>query len=199
MTDDAGDSQASQTTWKAVILAAGRGQRLREGSAEGLKPLTPLLGLTLLERAVLSCRDAGVAECYVVVGYGRERMLPHLARLAPGHHLRLQAVDNPDWQEGNGTSALAVAPYLNEPFLLMMCERIGKINALFHPAAATARLHRRPRPACSAGASPSTLRRPAKAARSQAWHGFALWTCRSRWVTVESQGFPRVRASGRPV
>ena len=27
----------------------------------------------------------------------------------------------------------------------------------------------------------------------------AGWTCRSGWVTVESQGFPRARASGRPV
>ena len=41
----------------------------------------------------------------------------------------------------------------------------------FRPAAATARLHRRPRRARSAGGSPSTRRQHAAAAHSKAWRG----------------------------
>jgi choline kinase len=97
---------------------------LQEDCGDLLKPLTPLLGVTLLERAVLSCREAGVTECYVVVGYGRERIVSHITELACRHSLRLHAVDNPHWPEGNGTSALAVGPYLDGAFLLIMCDHV---------------------------------------------------------------------------
>jgi 1L-myo-inositol 1-phosphate cytidylyltransferase len=33
-------------------------------------------------------------------------------------------VPNPDWQEGNGTSVLAVAPHVQGPFLLLMCDHV---------------------------------------------------------------------------
>ena len=124
MTTYASHSQSSQPPLKAVILAAGRGQRLREGSVDGLKPLTPLLGQTLLERAILACRGAGVSECIVVVGYRQEKLIPHVEALANRHTLSLRIVKNPAWQAGNGTSALAASPYLDTPFLLMMCDHV---------------------------------------------------------------------------
>jgi 1L-myo-inositol 1-phosphate cytidylyltransferase len=114
----------SPETLPAVILAAGQGLRLREESGGAPKPLTPLRGLTLLEHTVLSCRAIGITECYVIVGYGKEHILPHIAELASRHRIRLHGIDNPQWQEGNGTSALAVAPYLAGPFLLLMCDHI---------------------------------------------------------------------------
>jgi choline kinase len=114
----------------AVILAAGRGQRLHEGVAGELKPLTSLLGLTLLERVTLACQAAGVTHCYVVVGYGKERLLPFITALAPRYSMHLQAVYNPCWQEGNGTSALAAEPYLLGPFLLLMCDHIFDLAIL---------------------------------------------------------------------
>jgi 1L-myo-inositol 1-phosphate cytidylyltransferase len=83
-----------------------------------------LLGLTLLERAALSCQAAGVTDCYVVVGYGKERLLPYIAVVARRYRMRLHAVYNPCWPEGNGTSALAVEPYLQSPFILLMCDHV---------------------------------------------------------------------------
>jgi 1L-myo-inositol 1-phosphate cytidylyltransferase len=124
MTEKPRTLQGSGETLPAVILAAGQGLRLREESGSAPKPLTPLLGSTLLEHTVLSCRAIGVTECYVIVGYGREQMLPHIAELAARHRVRLHGVDNPQWPEGNGTSALAVAPYLAGPFLLLMCDHV---------------------------------------------------------------------------
>ena len=113
-----------QCTLPAVILAAGRGLRLHEDAQGVPKPLMPLLGMTLLERAVLSCRQVGITECYVVVGYQKERFFPYIHTLAERHGLSLQAVDNPCWQEGNGTSVLAAAPYVRGPFLLLMCDHL---------------------------------------------------------------------------
>jgi choline kinase len=107
---------------QAVILAAGMGRRLRPGGY--LKPLTPLLGDTLLGRVVLACRGAGVSECIVVLGYGKERVSERLDALADRAGIVVRGVENPHWDEGNGTSALAAQPYLRGPFLLAMCDHV---------------------------------------------------------------------------
>ena len=97
-------------------------QRLRPGGY--LKPLTPLLGVTLLERVVLACRDVGVSECIVVLGYGKERIGERLDELADRAGIAVRGVENPHWEEGNGTSALAAQPYIRGPFLLAMCDHV---------------------------------------------------------------------------
>ena len=117
------DSQhATSNGLQAVILAAGEGQRLRSGGY--LKPLTPLLGVTLLERVVLACRDAGVGECIVVLGHGKESVGKCLDELADRAGIVVRGVENPRWKEGNGTSALAAQPYIRGPFLLAMCDHV---------------------------------------------------------------------------
>ena len=99
---------------QAVILAAGEGQRLRP---EGyLKPLTPVLGITLLERVILACSGAGVSECIVVLGYGKETIGERLDEFAARAGIAVRGVENPHWQEGNGTSALAAQPYVGGSF-----------------------------------------------------------------------------------
>ena len=117
------DSQYAESSGlQAVILAAGKGQRLRPGGY--LKPLTPLLGVTLLERVVLACRDVGVSECIVVLGYGKERIGERLDELADRAGIAVRGVENPHWEEGNGTSALAAQPYIRGSFLLAMCDHV---------------------------------------------------------------------------
>lgn len=117
------DSQnAASNGLQAVILAAGQGQRLRP---EGyLKPLTPLLGVSLLERVVLACRDVGVCECIVVLGYGMGSIAERLDELANRAGIAVRGVENPHWEEGNGTSALTAQPHIRGPFLLAMCDHV---------------------------------------------------------------------------
>jgi choline kinase len=107
-----------------VILAAGQGHRLLERSQGVPKPLVPVLGLSLLERTVRACREAGITQGYVVVGYRQEQMQAPLALYARRYGMDLQAVSHPQWLEGNGTSALAVAPYVLGPFFLVMCDHV---------------------------------------------------------------------------
>ncbi|MCD6452047.1 MAG: NTP transferase domain-containing protein [Acidobacteria bacterium] len=111
---------------KAVILAAGEGRRIKPHIGNAPKPLTKLLGLTLIERAILSAREAGVTEFLVVVGYKKKIMTSYLRKLERRYRLTIRVVENNDWTLGNGSSALAVSPYLkeDEPFLLLMSDHI---------------------------------------------------------------------------
>ena len=75
------EKQISPRPIKAVILAAGEGTRLRSSQDAPPKPLTCVGGMSLLERAVLVCRDAGVSDIIVVIGFGQAELLPVLAEL----------------------------------------------------------------------------------------------------------------------
>ena len=45
---------------KAVLLAAGKGKRLRPITATRPKPLIPIAGKPLLEHTILSLKEAGI-------------------------------------------------------------------------------------------------------------------------------------------
>jgi dTDP-glucose pyrophosphorylase len=54
---------------QAVILAAGRGTRMRELTAEVPKPMIEVRGKPVLQHIIEGLRDAGIRELLVVVGY----------------------------------------------------------------------------------------------------------------------------------
>jgi dTDP-glucose pyrophosphorylase len=54
---------------KAVILAAGRGTRMRELTAELPKPMIEVRGKPVLQHIVEGLRDADVGELLLIVGY----------------------------------------------------------------------------------------------------------------------------------
>src|SRR6186713_3230868 len=54
---------------KAVILAAGRGTRMRELTAELPKPMIEVRGKPVLQHIVEGLRDVGVRRFLVIVGY----------------------------------------------------------------------------------------------------------------------------------
>ncbi|NQT54816.1 MAG: NTP transferase domain-containing protein [Desulfobacteraceae bacterium] len=55
-----------------LIIAAGKGSRLLQRGDS--KPLVPLLGVPLIERAIRSAVDAGADDFRVVTGYQGERV-----------------------------------------------------------------------------------------------------------------------------
>jgi dTDP-glucose pyrophosphorylase len=57
---------------KAVVLAAGRGTRMREMTAEMPKPMLEVRGKPVLQYIVEGLRDAGVCDVLIVVGYHAE-------------------------------------------------------------------------------------------------------------------------------
>lgn len=108
---------------KCLLLAAGAGRRLRADGPSEPKPLVRLLGLPLLERAILTAKQAGCSEFYVVLGCEGERIRE---RLGDGRRLgvRLHFLFNPQWERGNGSSVLAAREALREPFLLLMSDHV---------------------------------------------------------------------------
>jgi len=47
-----------------------------------------------VERAILSCREAGITEFLVVVGYHKEVLIPYLKQLERRHGVSIQTVEN---------------------------------------------------------------------------------------------------------
>ncbi len=111
---------------RALILAAGRGSRLHQPEP---KPLTPLLGLTLIERIIFSLKQKGIAEAVIVTGYRSSEIIEKLKERKTG--IKLTFVENPDWEKGNGVSALRAKSILeNEDFLLLMGDHLFEPDIL---------------------------------------------------------------------
>ena len=109
---------------KVVIIAAGDGGRLRRKNKNLIKPLIPILGVSLIERVILSCKEAGFNDFVVVVGFKKDELVSCLNRIAEKQNISLQIAENPQWKKGNGTSVLACERFAEEPFVLVMCDHI---------------------------------------------------------------------------
>lgn len=62
---------------KAVILAAGRGNRLEPLTGDTPKCMLPLAGKPILEHVLKAVRKAGIREVVLVVGYKEEKIREH--------------------------------------------------------------------------------------------------------------------------
>ncbi|MCK9485516.1 MAG: NTP transferase domain-containing protein [Dehalococcoidia bacterium] len=113
---------------EAVILAAGAGERLRCRDEAPPKPLTSVLGKTLLEHSIRTFVGAGVQHCTVVVGFEGATVARAARGLGERYAVQVTTVHNADWERGNGTSVLAASAVVANPFFLAMGDH------LFEPA-----------------------------------------------------------------
>lgn len=106
---------------KTVILAAGEGKRMNNLTP---KPLTKILGLTLIERVILTAKECGLKDFLIVLGYNGEKIKRYLLNKKTLKDLNLSFIFNQDWEKGNGSSLLSVKEILKEKFLLLMADHI---------------------------------------------------------------------------
>ena len=115
----------------AVVLAAGRSERLRELTGGGSKALLRLGGLPLVERVVRTLLAAGTARVLVVVGHHAG---PVAAVLSLMGSTRVRTVLAEHWERGNGASLAAAEAVLRlEPFVLVTADHVfseGALNTL---------------------------------------------------------------------
>jgi CDP-L-myo-inositol myo-inositolphosphotransferase len=113
----------------AVVLAAGRSERLAVVTGGGSKALVRLGGLSLVERAVRTVLSAGIERVVVVVGYQAGPVATVVNRIAPD---RVRAVFAERWELGNGASLTAAEPHAAEEhgFLLITTDHVFSEGAL---------------------------------------------------------------------
>ncbi len=107
---------------KCLIVAAGQGTRLRQKGE--LKPLIPIRGVALIERVIGNALLAGIEKIFVVTGYRAEALQAELRLLGNRLGADITAIYNRDWTRANGVSVLSAKQYLDEPFLLTMCDHL---------------------------------------------------------------------------
>jgi len=121
----------------ALILAAGFGSRLRAVSAT--KPLTPILGVPLLELGIRQAARAGAGRVVVATGHDADRVEAALPEFARSAGIPVVAERVADWSLPNGHSVLAGASRITGDYLLMMADHIFSapiLGALVHEGSA---------------------------------------------------------------
>ena len=105
----------------ALIIAAGEGTRQRARGDS--KPLIPMLGLSLIERTILTAKKSGITKFYIVTGYNGNR-IRHSLGDGKKYGIEIEYLHNNEWERGNGISVLKARNCLNEPFILLMADHI---------------------------------------------------------------------------
>lgn len=108
---------------RAIIMAAGLGNRMLPVTAVVPKPLVEVNGRRMIDTIIQGLLYNGIREIHVVVGYQKEQFQT-LKREYPEIHF----IDNPYYQESNNISSLYVARnYLEDVMILdgdqMICQK----------------------------------------------------------------------------
>ncbi len=109
---------------QAVILAAGKGTRIRKNGQILPKPLVNVGGLTLLKRAILTGKRAGIERFVIVVGCDGDQVREATENDPDLYDLELVFVDNPKYELSNGVSVLQARPHIEGEFFLLMADHI---------------------------------------------------------------------------
>ncbi|MFQ6038639.1 MAG: CDP-alcohol phosphatidyltransferase family protein [Candidatus Aminicenantales bacterium] len=106
---------------EALIIAAGKGKRFRECFSP--KPLASIYGLSLIERIILTAKEAGITRFKIVVGYKADQVM---RRIGSGdkYGVRIDYILNPEWEKGNGVSVYAARNAMKGRFLLLMSDHL---------------------------------------------------------------------------
>lgn len=114
---------------KALIIAAGKGSRLKGLTDSKPKPLIQLLGLSLIERVILTAKQAGIDEFVIVTGYLGKKVKEKLGR-GDRYGIKITYVENREWKKGNAVSVLKAKKLLNENFVLLTSDNIFDVRIL---------------------------------------------------------------------
>lgn len=99
---------------RAIIMAAGLGNRMHPVTLSTPKPLVKVNGVRMIDTVIQGLRQNGIPEIYVVVGYLKEQFT-ELEKEYPG----LTLIDNPYFDTCNNISSLYVArDYIENAIIL---------------------------------------------------------------------------------
>jgi len=102
---------------QAIILAGGKGTRLRERLGHLPKPLIDICGLPLLERQILLLKKHGFTEVLVLVNHAADQIVNYCAS-KENWGLNVHCIDDGQ-PKGTAGATLAVFEQLDHEFLVM--------------------------------------------------------------------------------
>jgi L-glutamine-phosphate cytidylyltransferase len=94
---------------KAVILAAGRGTRIRSVHGEHPKCLIEVDGNTILDHQLEALSMTGINEVAIVVGYEKEQVISHVRARSLTNNQRIHFIENPVFAITNNVYSLWLA------------------------------------------------------------------------------------------
>ncbi len=98
-----------------VILAAGMGIRLMPLTKDIPKALLKINDMTLVERMIKNCIDAGISKFIVVVGYNRDKVIDLCPELEEKYDIEIMAVINEKYDVTNtSVSTYLASKYIEE-------------------------------------------------------------------------------------
>ena len=116
------------TVRRAIIMAAGKGERLRPLTETVPKPLIPVRGERMLDSVVNALHENGISEIHVVVGYMKEAFSG-----LPAEYPGLTLVENPDWACCNNISSLYAARQYLEDCIILDGDQLIRNPAVLSP------------------------------------------------------------------
>lgn len=96
--------EASHIVKRAIIMAAGRGERMHPVTLTTPKPLVRVNGYRMIDTVIEALHKNGIYEIYVVVGYKQEQFLS-----LPQEYEGLVLIHNPYYETCNNISSLYMA------------------------------------------------------------------------------------------
>ena len=102
---------------KAVVLAAGKGTRLKPLTNTRPKHLIPVAGKPILEHVLLALKKAGIHEIYIIVGY-RAEMIKDRFSDGSSLGLKIEYIVQPKLL-GTADAIKTAQPYVDENFLVV--------------------------------------------------------------------------------
>jgi len=110
----------------AVILAAGKGERISNTDEFVAKPLIKIFDISLIERSIKNLiNNLNIKKIYIVTGFNHKEINYHLVKLKNKLSINIEVVFAKDWEKGNGASFLAILDKINnQQFYLLMVDHL---------------------------------------------------------------------------
>ena len=110
----------------AVILAAGKGERISNTDEFVAKPLIKIFDVSLIERSIKNLiNNLNIKKIYIVTGFNHNEINNHLVKLKNKLSTNIDVVFAKDWEKGNGASFLSILGKIkHEQFYLLMADHL---------------------------------------------------------------------------
>ena len=112
---------------QAVILAGGRGTRLQERLGGLPKPLISVLGIPLLERQILSLKEFGFTDIFILVNHKAD-VIVKFCHSKNFWGISIKCIDDGKIPKGTAGALLSILEYLDDEFLVVYGDTLFNVD-----------------------------------------------------------------------